>query len=831
MANFVESAELRIIDSSTAQLHRISSGLRKFGADARRLQSDLNKFRGPDFAKGNSSGKMSVVTTSLRQQVAAAKSVSSALNGLRASYNRAAAGADRLTTSTQRAIRNMQTLTAEARALKSLGHIGGRLPPGAGGNGGGRGGWVPPGGGGHGGNGGFPALPPPGHNPRRPKGYKAHVYENPSHAFANLGLGATFGHDLTLGQALTISALGTITMSAAHVVLEGALKGSQAREQLYQTGGNINDKATREAISEIVNKYHGAASDATRYYSEASPFSHDPKIRQLLADRAARMVSLTRGTGESEAAVEQGVQRAFKAGDMEGLLRPDANTGEVDTAKFDKFFGTYMQMQKLEGRNLKPGDWKNMMAQGGPALSALDEKGLGRMFLYASEKGGARAGTEAAAFDQALHGQANVGAIDKLIKEGFAQINSGKINQTKGGARRSGDFAMSAANSNEANRDLMGYAGQQGIEQMRKQGLDPQNLADVKKYVGGFGLRQTASRFLQQAIERYQESERQLGAAGATRVGEDTAKTMPYRNTSENLKQIGNAAENLGNALDQTDAANKLRKVGVAIRDGLQVLANYTENPQAYKIQPPWMKHQHEKASNVFDRMRGNTGDKNSFKGMSDEVEKTNRKIAELSAQMARNPFAPLNTAISEEVAHLKRFKTFLENGISLKKARPAEEKFGQPIDLRRYTLPNGKKDYGFNYGPNGPAIGRGPAVGTPGAPGIGNGQHFGIGGGVAPQAGPRGFGIEENGFTPLAGTARELEASSRSIETSAREMIQSATNLNSAGDKLTGAGGSLERAAGAINAAADRLQAPVVTVNAPAAAKPSTGSASPAKQ
>jgi len=370
-----------------------------------------------------------------------------------------------------------------------------------------------------------------------------------------------------MGKMLAVTAAAGVVIHAGRVVLEGSKEGSGAREQFRQSG-NENDAGARAASKEFAKQFGSFAGGSMRHFAEVTSFAaHEPEVQRKLVELLEAQKALAVGRGGTAKEVEDGAMRVFKAIDLKGLLKPNAQ-GKVDTGPIETFFRAYQGVQAVEGKNLRPEDVRQLMTQLGGHAQTLTPEGMQRLLLAAADTNGARVGTGIAAIDRIMSGIAGAGSS----KKAYARMKAeGFVTETNGRSHATDESGYA--------EDPMGWLARHASERMRAQGLDPNKGADTKKYVDSLKVGTVQNRSLVQALNRYSESQRQLEATRHQRASIKDAETVASRSLPAAIDQFKNSLKNAGDALDESKLGQTFRDVTRALTRGINsIVLNPEEN-------------------------------------------------------------------------------------------------------------------------------------------------------------------------------------------------------------------------------------------------------------
>ena len=496
MSRYVESAVLRVTDDASKTLSKITANYRKFAKDIARLNGKMATGANAPFGSGTNA-----TAAGLRAQIRALDQGARAADRYAAAMARAATSAK----ATAAASRTQAAMQRQVQRLNATTGAGGYAPrPGKGGKGG--------------------AVA---------QGFK-------------FGLGAEMAHRVE-----------RMIVNAAHVVVEGAKEGSGARAAFDQSGNTTSQAFLDKTIADFARRYGSNSADITRQFAEVSPFSHDPKIQRFLVEQIEVEKSHAVARGETADAAHKRALLNFKAFDMQTLFRPDPKTGEIDTKRAEAMMQAVRNMQAAEGKNLAPGDFKNLMKYIGPHGATLSAEGAQQLISYSTDVSGNTAGVQQRAVDRLLAGINSGGtskvAIANAIREGFAVRNK--------------DGSISAANFERFNAAPMAAIAEQGMKRMRERGLDPNKTEDVKKYAESLKFNSQVTTYLTNAINRYYEQQRAVEAAKHANVTKEAAEQNRFKYTTSSLDALNNSAKSLGAQLDKGGLGNAFRSATNAATD------------------------------------------------------------------------------------------------------------------------------------------------------------------------------------------------------------------------------------------------------------------------
>ncbi len=526
---YTESAILRIENEASAQLAKIARDLKKFAGTARSMQSQLGRLSAAQtqLAAGAGNAAFMGQAQALKRLSGATRPATAAITQLGTAYASAATKGQRFLTISGQITRQLQAQTAAAQAAKVAGPSIRQT----------RGNAVTATGTG-----------------RRKGGIHPHGYLHVPGTGVGLGLGGEMG----LGKMLAITAAGGVVVKAAHVTLEGAKEGSAARGAFYQSGNDTTKPQLASAQAEFARRFGSSSADVTRAFSEVTPFSHDYTIQKALVEQIEAAKALARERGGSDKDTETQSLKNFKAFNLQGLLRPDAN-GKVDTKTFDTMASAIRAVQAIEGRNLSSGDFKNLITQLGGRAATLSTEGAQRLLLYGSGPTGSRAGTQQAGVDRLLNGVFGPGsgkqAIANAIKEGFAA--------------KDGDGKIRAAGGKEYAEDPMKWLGRHGLERMKALGKDSTDKQHMIDYVAGLKFNSGVTRYIQQAMLQYQELNNEVANAAHARGSVKDAEGAAVRSNISATKAFENSIKSAGDALDQSEIGDAYRKLTNALTRGV----------------------------------------------------------------------------------------------------------------------------------------------------------------------------------------------------------------------------------------------------------------------
>lgn len=540
MTGFVESATLVIRDQTSAQLAKIERNLKKFASTARSMQSQIGRVSAAQkqLALGAGNAAFMGQAQALKRLSAATRPATAAMDKLGTSFASAATKGQRFLMISGQITRQLQAQTAAAQAARVA------APRAV-----------------------APRALGVGAGPSRQRKGALHP-----HGYLHLpgtGVGMGLNGDMGLGKMLAITAAAGVVINAAHVVVEGAKEGSAAREQLRQSG-NQNVAGAREAAVEFAKKYGSSIGAVTRHFAEVTSFAaHEPEVQKKLVELLEQQKALAVARGGNAKEVEDGAMRVFKALDLKGTLKPDAS-GHVDTSEVEKYFKAYQAVQAVEGKNLRPEDFRQYMAKSGGHAQTMTTEGLQRGLLLAADIGGAPVGTGLSALNRLMSGIKGVGAskaaLARMREEGFVTETGGRAH-----------FVHEKRYAEDPFQALADHA----IERMRAKGLDERDAGDVKKYVDSLKIGTNANRMLSSAINRNYEAQRQIEATAHIRMSQQDAETAATRSTTAAVDQFKNSLKNAGTELDNSKLGQTFRDVTRALTRGVNsIIADPTGNSQ-----------------------------------------------------------------------------------------------------------------------------------------------------------------------------------------------------------------------------------------------------------
>ncbi|WP_197507785.1 hypothetical protein, partial [Methylosinus sp. 3S-1] len=461
----------------------------------------------------------------LLEQGRAARAAARGLDRLGTAYASAATKAQRFGSSAASVTQQLHALIGAVGQAKALGKIslGNNLLPGQGGGRRGQG---------------------------KEKTYSAHLYANPAHSIGNAALSGAFGHDLSLAQALTISAMGSVVVKASHVALEGAKEMSTAHERLFQKGATpeYQDWADREAHRVAAKYKDTSVQDNLETLNDIGAAVHDrggqAQLMELLAKRQQLMV----GQGQDSKEVRDSNVRLIKTLEMSGSL-VDQN-GHFNAARTEAMLQMIQGVEAVEGRNI---DARQVQM----AFKYLRENALSQTMgnlrnslFMAAEVGGSSAGTN---IGQAINNLSGHATKEVLANAAQLGLGTAKWETSRSGKRKLVDYQV---NDEELLRsDFGGWIEKQLMPKIHDAGIDPKtDVAELSKFLSKIVSRQTSKDALMKWITQHQESANKAEAAGKVKTDEETAERVPERDYTAAFvaleKQMSSAAGDVGKKLN-----------------------------------------------------------------------------------------------------------------------------------------------------------------------------------------------------------------------------------------------------------------------------------------